>query len=87
MRRIVNSLQESVSNANVDNVIIKIYCLCVYYSHIYFKRRIKWILVEKNSGPQTIEVIKLKQPYSEMPTFKNQMWVKCEFSDPASQLL
>ena len=56
----MNSLQESVSNANVDNVIIKIYCLCVYYSHIYFKRQIKWILVEKKSGPQTVEVIKLK---------------------------
>ena len=59
LKRIVNSLHESVCYANVDDVMIKIYRLRVYYS------RIKRILLEKKSGPETVEVMKLKWSYYE----------------------
>ena len=45
MKRIVNSPQESVYNGNADDVMIKIYRLCVYII-IYFKWIMR-ILVQK----------------------------------------
>ena len=35
VKGIVNSLQESMCSTNVDDVMIKIYRLSVYYSHIF----------------------------------------------------
>ena len=67
MKRIVNSPQESVYNGNADDVMIKIYRLCVY-TIIYFKWIMR-ILVEKKSGSKNVEVMKLKWSYYEKDFF------------------